>query len=104
MESTKISSRDAMKEMKEYDPNKLTSDQLKDALEKTREKRAELRSQGRFSEEKKLRETEFKQRINIRDLRSMERIERITGKDNPDTVALNAMKESLQKIEQELTR
>jgi len=104
MESTKISSRDAMKEMKEYDPNKLTSDQLKDALEKTREKRTELRSQGRFSEEKKLRETEFKQRINIRDLRSMERIERITGKDNPDTVTLNAMKESLQKIEQELTR
>jgi hypothetical protein len=104
MESTKISSRDAMKEMKEYDPNKLTSDQLKDALEKTREKRTELRSQGRFSEEKKLRETEFKQRINIRDLRSMERIERITGKDNADTVALNAMKESLQKIEQELTR
>jgi hypothetical protein len=95
---------DAMEEMAEADPDKVTSDQLKDALARTRDKRAELRSQGRFSEEKKLRGTEFKQRINIRDVRSMERIERITGKDNSNTATFLQIKESLKTIEQELTR
>ena len=90
--------------MAEADPDKVTSDQLKDALARTRDKRAELRSQGRFSEEKKLRGTEFKQRINIRDVRSMERIERITGKDNSNTATFLQIKESLKTIEQELTR
>jgi len=104
MAAPRTSPFDAMEEMAEADPDKVTSDQLKDALARTRDKRAELRSQGRFSEEKKLRGTEFKQRINIRDVRSMERIERITGKDNSNTATFLQIKESLKTIEQELTR